>query len=59
MKKNKYLVKAENVSKLSQMAEASYIIGGIDKEEYKGVQSKIKEAEKDNLFAAMAAFCKK
>lgn len=50
---------AENLSNLSNMAEVSYSCGVLGHDEYVGLKTKIKEAQLDNLFAAMAAFCMK
>lgn len=59
MEKTKKMEVAENLSNLSNMAEVSYSCGVLGHDEYVGLKTKIKEAQLDNLFAAMAAFCMK
>lgn len=57
MKKNL----TENTRRLvgiSKMADASLMGGVISKEEHGEIKAKVRELELDNLFAAMASFCK-
>ena len=50
--------KAERLSNLSRLADNAHYAGGMDNEQHKDLKNRIREAQKDNLFAAMAAFCK-
>ena len=50
--------KAERLSALSRTADNVHNAGGMDNEQHKDLKGRIREAQMDNLFAAMAAFCK-
>lgn len=45
--------------RLSSMADNALMLGNISEEEYKDLKGKIRGAELDNIFAAMAAYCSK
>lgn len=45
--------------RVSSMADNAFMLGKISKEEHKDLKGKIRGAELDNLFAAMAAYCSK
>ena len=47
------------LTRVSNMADDSFTFGNITKEEYKDLKGKIRGAELDNIFAAMAAYCSK
>lgn len=41
----------------SSMADHFFMLGNITEEEHKDLKGKIRDAELDNIFAAMAAYC--
>ena len=45
--------------RVSSMADNAFMLDKISEEEHKDLKSKIRGAELDNIFAAMAAFCSK
>lgn len=49
---------ARRLSGISKMADESLIGGVISKEEHGEIKAKVRKLELDNLFAAMAFFCK-
>lgn len=49
----------KGLTRLSNMADDAFTFGNITKEEYKDLKGKIRGAELDNIFAAMAAYCSK
>lgn len=59
MKTNKILSNAKNLSSLSNLADLALNGGNIDAEQHQELKGRIKEAQMDNLFAAMAAYCRK
>ncbi len=50
---------AKRLEAISKMADASLTGGFIDKDEHKRIKSKVRELELDNVFKAMADYCKK
>lgn len=58
-KKDHYLQTAKKLSNLGTRIDITYAGDNRNEDEYKELKSKIKEAEMDNLFAAMAAYCDK
>lgn len=50
---------AKRISAVSKMADSSLLGGIIDKDQHREIKSKARELELDNLFKAMADFCKK
>ena len=57
MKKN-VTENARRLDGISKMADVSLMGGAISKEEHGEIKAKVRELEFDNLFAAMALFCK-
>lgn len=49
----------EGLTIVSGMADNAFMLGNITEEEHKDLKSKIRGAELDNIFAAMAAYCSK
>lgn len=45
--------------RVSSMADNAFMLGNITEEEHKDLKGKIRDAELDNIFAAMAAYCSK
>lgn len=45
--------------RVSSMADNAFMLDKISEEEHKDLKGKIRGAELDNLFAAMAAYCSK
>ena len=59
MKTNHYSKTAKNISNISVLADHASNCGNINEEQHKELKEKTREAQFDNLFAAMAAYCKK
>ena len=59
MKTNKILANAKNLSNLSNLTDLALNSGNIDAEQHQELKGKIREAQLDNIFAAMAAYCRK
>ena len=57
MKRNHFLMRAKNLNNLSTMTELAFASGNIDQEHRQDLKDKIIEAQMDNVFAAMAAYC--
>lgn len=55
----KVLENLEGLSNLNLMTDRAYHAGNISEERYHELKGRIKEAQMDNLFAAMAAMCRK
>ena len=49
----------EGLTRVSSMADNAFMFGNISEEEHKDLKGKIRDAELDNIFAAMAAYCSK
>lgn len=49
---------AKRLSEISEMADNSFLGGIIDEDQHREIKSKARDLELDNLFRAMAAFCK-
>ena len=50
---------AKRISAVSEMADSSLLGGIIDKDQHREIKRKAREMELDNLFKAVAEFCKK
>ena len=59
MTTNYYSTRAKNISGLSVLADHANNCGNISEEQHKELKEKVRDAQLDNLFAAMAAYCKK
>jgi len=55
--KNQFSVVAKNLSGISTLADHANNCGNINEEQRKELKEKTREAQLDNLFAAMAAYC--
>lgn len=49
----------EGLTRVNSIADNALMLGNITKEEHKDLKGKIRGAELDNIFAAMAAYCSK
>ena len=49
----------EGLTRVSSMTDNALMLGNITEEEHKDLKGKIRGAELDNIFAAMAAYCSK
>ena len=49
---------AKRLSEISGIADNSFLGGIINKDQHREIKSKARDLELDNLFRAMAAFCK-
>lgn len=58
-KKNPYLERAQELSKLSILTDITYAGDKYHEKEYKELKREIKKAQMDNILAAMEAYCKK
>lgn len=47
------------LARVSRMTDSALMLGNISEEEHKDLKGKIQDAELDNIFAAMAAYCSK
>lgn len=59
MKKTHYSTTAKKLNEISILADHANNCGNIDKNQHKCLKKKIKGAQLDNVFAAMAAYCTK
>lgn len=59
MKTNKIMTTVKNLSNLSNLTDLALYSGNIDAEQHQDIKGKIREAQLDNIFAAMAAYCRK
>lgn len=49
----------EGLTRVSSMADNALMLGNITEEVHKDLKGKIRGAELDNIFAAIAAYCSK
>ena len=56
---SKRIEHAKHLAGVSKMADTALMGGTISKEEHRRVKRKVKGLELDNLFKAMADYCKK
>ena len=59
MKTNHYSKTAKGLRDMRTLADNARDCGNIDNDQHKELKKKIRSAQLDNLFAAMAAYCKK
>lgn len=50
---------AKRLAAASKMADTALFAGIIDEDQHSGIKSRARDLELENLFRAMASFCKK